>query len=188
MGASNVIAVDFVRGVVEAAPPPHAHALPDWAEHGVIVRGERSRLPWRRGADRLGALRPGDVVGVAILGVTHEGLVSDRLDGEGRPMIIHSSRRRGCVAEEPFSAVVGGLPHWRVGYYGKKCRACVVEAARARIGEPWDLMEANCQHFTRACHGVGRQSPGLAGAGVVSSALVAAGALALAEVWKGKRR
>lgn len=188
---AKVLRVDFARRVLAAPPPESAHGaeLPPWAVEGVIVPGERSRLPWRRGADRVGRVRPGDVIGVAVLGVTHEAIVSDTLDGEGRPMLIHASARRGMVTEEPWSTVIGDYGHWRIGYYGARCPRCVVASARARVGEAWDLLDANCQHFARESHGLPKRSPGLTGAAIVGVGLAAGGVALGVELFnRGQQR
>lgn len=136
-----------------------------------------SRLPWHRSQYLAvpGVVAPADVIAVRVRGVTHEGLVSDVIGPDGRPLVISKSKRRGAVAEESWRDFCGGRLPWVVGYIGERCPCCVLAEARSRIGEPWTIVR-NCQHFVRECHGLPSQSPGLHGASV--SGIVAVAGLA----------
>lgn len=141
--------------------------------------------PWRR--DRIGKLAAGDVVGCVVLGVVHEGIVTDTMV-DGRPTVVHASARVGAVAEEPWREFVGPYRAWRIGYYGDRCACCVVRDARLRIGEPYDLLLANCQHLTRSVHGVAVRSPGLIGAALAGVSLAVGGAVLAAHSTIGARK
>lgn len=92
-------------------------------------------------------MKPGTIVGVRVLGVVHEGIVSDR---PGH--VIHKSARVGSVAEEPISDFAQGRRWFVVGYPSNAPPSSVVERARSRIGEPWTAIR-NCRDFVRSCHG-----------------------------------
>lgn len=109
-------------------------------------------------------VRPGIIVGVMIRGVSHEGLISDRSSEAGRPYVLNKSKRLGYVADEPWESFCGGRPVYVVGYPGSLDPEEVIRRARARVGERW-AVGANCQHFTRECHGLVARSPGVNSAG-----------------------
>lgn len=103
--------------------------------------------------------RPGAIVQVRIQGVWHEGLIGEEPVEAPRPRtVIHKSKRTGAVVEEPLEDFASGFPVRVVGYPGRLGGAEVLSRARARIGEPWTVIQ-NCQRFTRGCHGVPSRSP-----------------------------
>lgn len=115
-------------------------------------------------------LRPGDVVGVAVdvagVGVvTHQGLVSDRRGADGYPRVLHASKFVGRVDESTMTTfvhrAVEGARLRGLGYPGRLPRRVVLDRARSRIGEPYDLVLANCEHFVSWCHGLPPTSPQL---------------------------
>lgn len=117
------------------------------------------------------SVRPGTIIAVRIGQVWHEGLVSDVRDLDGLPMVINKSKRTRRVEEEPFRIFAPRYLRTRVvGYPGRLPAPEVLSRARARIGEPWTLVQ-NCERFARSCHGRPR-SPTIEAAGVLASALI----------------
>lgn len=105
--------------------------------------------------------RTGSIVAVRVAGVWHEGIVSDRLDADGLPMVVHKSKRARVATEEPWRRFAPrGARVVLVGYPSILPPALVLERARARIGEPWSAVD-NCQRYTRRAHGVPARSPDL---------------------------
>lgn len=102
--------------------------------------------------------RPGAIIAVRIQGVWHEGLIAG--EREAPRTVIHKSKRTGLAVEEPIGDFAAGGTVRIVGYPGKLPADEVLRRARARIGEPWTILE-NCQRFTRSCHGVPSRSPDL---------------------------
>lgn len=115
-------------------------------------------------ADRrraLSSLRPGTVISVRVAGVWHEGILSDRLDEDGAPRVLHKSKRTYRAEEETAAAFAPEGRQIRiVGFLGGRSSEMVVGAARSRIGEAWTVTD-NCQRYTRRAHGVPARSPGL---------------------------
>jgi hypothetical protein len=115
-------------------------------------------------------MRPGDVVGVRVhvegIGVLlHVGLVSDRHGVDGYPAVLHASKFVGRVEETTMSTfvvrAVAGARLQRLGYPGRLPPSLVLERARSRIGERYDLLVANCEHYVAWCHGLAPSSPQL---------------------------
>lgn len=129
----------------------------------------------RRGApmtnNELASIQPGEVVAVRIAGVWHEGIADHDRDEHGRPWVWNKSKRTGRVEREAWDDFAGNDIHGRrlatirVGYLGKLSPDEVIGRARARLGEEWTPI-ANCQRFTRACHGVPATSPEIDAIGV----------------------
>lgn len=129
----------------------------------------------RRGSpltdDQLAGIEPGEVIAVRIAGVWHEGIADRERDELGRPRVWNKSKRTGRVELEAWDDFAGRDMHGRrlatirVGYLGKLPPDEVIARARARIGEAWTPI-ANCQRFTRACHGVPATSPEIDAIGV----------------------
>jgi lecithin:retinol acyltransferase len=115
-------------------------------------------------------IKPGDVVGVAVdvagVGVvTHKGLVSDRRGEDGYPRVLHASKFVGRVDESTMTTfvhrAVEGARLRALGYPGRLPRRLVLARARSRIGERYDLVLANCEHYVAWCHGLAPESPQL---------------------------
>lgn len=118
--------------------------------------------------------RPGTIVRVPVGLFTHRGIVSDRWYG-GLPMVISNSRRRRMVAEEPWETFANGGKVSIEGYPSDLSPAVVLVRARSRLGEAWDLLTFNCEHFVEIAHGRKPQSRQL-------QAAVALGALVVGSV------
>jgi len=115
--------------------------------------------PERRRA--LSQLRPGTIIAVRVQGVWHEGLLSDQLDANGEPRVLHKSKRTYRAAEESAQQYAPDGRELRViGYPGARAPSLVIGHARARIGEAWSVAD-NCQRYTRRAHGVPARSPDL---------------------------
>lgn len=122
--------------------------------------------------------RPGVIVAVHVRGVWHEGIATDGTDLDGLPIVIHKSKRTGCVTEEPWRLFAPrARPIRIVGYPGRLSSADVLSRARATTGEPWTIVE-NCQRWARRCHGTPARSPTLeAGVGGAAGIVLAIGGL-----------
>lgn len=126
-----------------------------------------------RGAPALRQLAPGVIVAVWVAPVWHEGIVSDRHDAEGLPLVISCSRRAGRACEEPWGTFAPeDCPIAVVGYPSRLRPRTVLARARAGLGREWTPTR-NCEHFARSCHGM-PESP--------TAELLAAAAHATAEV------
>ena len=119
--------------------------------------------------------RPGTIVAVRVGQIWHEGIVSDRRDADGLPMVVNKSKRTRRVDEEPFRVFAPRGSRTRVvGYPSKLPAPTVLERARTRIGEPWSLRE-NCERFCRSCHsarGRSGRSPTVELVGAVAGVLI----------------
>lgn len=119
-----------------------------------------------------GAWRAGDVVGIPYRGVRHEGIVST--DGDA-PLVVHNSKRRRGVVEEPMDAFASGRPVTLIGR--APAPAASVAFARAHVGaRSWRYLD-NCQTFTREVSGTSIPSPDAHRAGWLAVAAIAAAAL-----------
>lgn len=117
-----------------------------------------------------GAWRAGDVVGIPYRGVRHEGIVSD----EEGPLVVHNSKRRRCVVEEPMETFAAGRPVSLVAR--SPTPAASVAFARAHVGAQRWTYSDNCQAFTRRVSGASIPSPDAHRAGWLAVAALAAAA------------
>lgn len=106
------------------------------------------------------SLKVGAVLSVRVGLVKHVGIFAGYAP-DGTPMVISNSLRSGCVAEESLAVFAGGrqvlieplasqLPVWSV-----------LQRARQRLGERWNLISFNCEHFVHWALGMEPQSPQL---------------------------
>jgi len=97
---------------------------------------------------------PGTTIATYALGplYTHYGIVSE--DGH----VIHSSKRLKKVVQESLANFCDGNPWWVSNIKGQRSAGDVVAWARSQIGQRWDLLDANCEHFVRVAHGLKKQS------------------------------
>lgn len=120
--------------------------------------------------------RAGSVLAFSVspYGFVHVGVASDRPG-----FVIHNSRRRGGVVEEPLSSFSEGRPV-RAVYPGRLPPKNVVARARTQIGRPYRLFGNNCEHFVRFAHALHHASPQLrraaAGVGAITGLLAFAAA------------
>lgn len=118
-----------------------------------------------------GAWRAGDVVGIPYRGVRHEGIVTT--DGDS-PLVVHNSKRRGRVVEEPIEVFASGRPVSLVAR--APAPGASVAFARAHVGaHRWSYAD-NCQTFTRTVSGTSIPSPDAHRAGWLAVAALAAAA------------
>lgn len=110
------------------------------------------------------SLVAGTVIAVQVGPIKHVGIVTDRTYG-AHPSVISNSHRAGGVIEEPLPVFSSGQHVDVVGYPGSLPPQQVLQKARSRIGETWDLFW-NCEHFVRWVHGLRPRSPQLI-AGVI---------------------
>lgn len=137
-------------------------------------------MPWAPLVQLYGLSVPvAGVVGVPVLTrlgrIDHKGVVTDRYGVDGEPTILHASDLYGRVVEteagEFVQRAVG--PVRFVGYLGDLPPADVLQRARARIGERYRALTANCEHYTTGVHGLPPDSPqarGFAILGLLSAA------------------
>jgi hypothetical protein len=97
---------------------------------------------------------PGSIVAVRQGPVTHVGIVTEW------QTVISSKPQKG-IHEETMADFSGGLAVECQGYPGSLPAAVVIYRARSRIGEQWNLVKWNCEHFVRYAHGVEEKSPQL---------------------------
>ena len=92
---------------------------------------------------------PGSVVEVCLpFGIKHRGIITEL------GTVVAGSKRLGRVSEEDIHSFTGGRPIHSVSYPSNRPPSAVVQEARSRIGEQWELFSRNCQHFTKTCHGL----------------------------------
>lgn len=106
-------------------------------------------------------LIPGTVIGVRVGIATHVGIVTDRTDINGVPMVISNSHRAGCVAEEPLRVFQGIFQLVPVAQPAIVPSWQVIERARQKLGARWDLFSWNCEHFVHWAFGQEPRSPQL---------------------------
>jgi len=96
----------------------------------------------------------GDIVQVTVYGViAHEGIVTEH----GR--VISNSRRRGGVYEESLRDFSGGRKIINKGPLKRALPLTALSRARSRLGQSYDVVNDNCQHFVRWCYGLRPYSP-----------------------------
>lgn len=91
----------------------------------------------------------------------HKGIVSDRWD-DGAPLVISNSFRRGGVVEELWHEFTQGQQFQIDDYPNILSPIEVVARARSKIGERYNPLAFNCEHFTKFCHGLAMESGQLA--------------------------
>lgn len=132
---------------------------------------------------------PGTVLGVPVhlgaITVEHVGIVTDSVDWfSGECMVISASKKNGAVVEETMSAFAGdGVPTVKA-LQPRLPVPEVLRRARHRLGERWDLLESNCEHFVYECLGYVKTSPQLVAAGV---GVLAVGSVGVGVWWMARR-
>ena len=89
----------------------------------------------------------------------HFALISDSRAG-GMVWVIETSPEFGVI-ERPYWEFCGNHPIQQHGFPGGLHRREVMERARSLVGQPYDAINNNCEHFVRWCHGLERESPQL---------------------------
>ena len=115
-------------------------------------------------------LAAGQVLGVSapvaggLVHVTHVGLVADRGDQAGLPLVYNASKRTGRVTLDRWEEFCQGEPARLLDVRGDLETKVVISRAHSRLGEEWSLVWSNCEHYVRWCHGLEPESPQLQGA------------------------
>ena len=106
---------------------------------------------------------PGTIVYVWFLGFfRHKGIVSNRW-WNGKPMVVASAQDSSGVAEVPWDTFTGGKQAFIEGYPSELPPHMVLYNARCLVGQAYDALTANCEHFVYRCHGQQPNSPQVAG-------------------------
>lgn len=111
-------------------------------------------------------LRDGDIISTPVYGVIdHWGVYA------GNGSVISNSKRHGKVVEESLSSFLNGKPLSLIGYPSTLPGYEVISKARELVGEKWNLVKSNCEHFAHHVHGLKPTSPQLL-LGVASMAVL----------------
>ena len=121
-------------------------------------------------------VRPGAVIYVWFGIFRHKGIVSNRW-WNGYPMVIANSWATNGVAEIPWGDFAGTQTVFVEGYPSNLSSLEVLDNARSMIGQRYDAVQSNCEHFVCKCHGFEPRSPQLAGV-IIAATRVAALAIA----------
>ncbi|WP_420389356.1 lecithin retinol acyltransferase family protein [Marinobacter sp.] len=99
--------------------------------------------------------RPGSILAIRHSTYTHYGVVSDRTDDQGMPLIIDNSAAAGLVSERRWQDAVGGRPFALASIQPKLPPETVVMRARQYIGKlKYSLIQSNCEAFARRAAGL----------------------------------
>jgi hypothetical protein len=131
-----------------------------------------------RSVPTLNPMVPGTVVGIPAegegLGKAYRGIVSDRIDEYGLPLVIRASERTGLVQEEAWLAFTEGHDAKVFSVVAGESPAETLRRARSFIGKPWRKQFATPGKFVAWA----RVNPAQAG----SAAAVAVGVAAVAVI------
>lgn len=127
------------------------------------------------------SLEPGTLVGVVGVGGhaqgVHCGVVSDRLDEYGLPLVIAPSHTTGRVQEQAWLAFTEGKE--ASVFPAVDPKLLTLSRARAKIGQPVASVAA-CQQFAASLRGETSLAPVLVGAAIAAATVaVIAGAFML---------
>lgn len=99
---------------------------------------------------------PGDIVAIRVLGIiSHLGIVTPW------GTVISASLFHGGVVEQPFMEFANDKAVHFVGHPRVLPVQVVLQRAASRINQPWNLLNANCEHFVYWAHGLQPRSPQL---------------------------
>jgi hypothetical protein len=121
--------------------------------------------------------KPGTVLSVSRGLYRHVGIASNFLV-EGEQGVISASSKFGHVVEQTLSEFADGGSVRNDGYPGTLPPAVVLMRARRCLGQRYNLLFSNCEHFARHAHGLRVASPQLiiaAWAAIVIGVVVFAG-------------
>jgi len=127
--------------------------------------------------------RKGDILSVPVPGAVynHVGVVVENRVHE-EPVVVSSRLSKGGVVREHLSEFAGDVSTDEIenrGHNGPHTRTEVARRAEARIGESYNLLHSNCEHFVREVSGLESKSPQLMA--WLSSTLMVALLVALAK-------
>lgn len=112
---------------------------------------------------------PGTVVYVWFLGVfRHKGIVSNRWRN-GKPMVIANSWTSNGVAEIPWNSFAGTQTVYMENSPSSLSALEVLYNARCMLGERYDPILSNCEHFVAKSYGLEPRSPQLAAVAIVAA-------------------
>lgn len=107
-------------------------------------------------------LRPGTIIKAPIQGLLglfwHFGVVSDRCDYRGVPLMISNSWTNRGAAEEVWEVFSAGQNCQVVGFPSELSSYQVVTNARLLSSRPYSLLLWDCERFANACHGLPARS------------------------------
>ena len=103
---------------------------------------------------------PGTIVSVDFGIYHHPGIVTDRLL-DGKPMVISNSYRRRGVFEESWDDFTCGRKVLVRRSPDPSQVAAILQRSRSRIGNRWNLLRWNCEHFVAWSYGNHSHSPQL---------------------------
>jgi hypothetical protein len=127
----------------------------------------------------------GTVVSVPRGSITHFGVVVGWADFF-QPLIADASKTLGRVAARPLVEFADGAPCSVVGYLGNLPPEIVALAAYARMGEPYNLINANCEQFVNEVHGLEPKSEQLRSWSTVVGIWIGVAALLAMLIWTQK--
>lgn len=96
-------------------------------------------------------LSKGEIIRVSLGLYDHYGIVTE-IDYFGQLSVISNSKKHGCVTEESFETFSNGGKVFRVGFPSNLSADQVVEEARRKLGEKYELFSDNCEHFVNWAH------------------------------------
>lgn len=96
------------------------------------------------------AVKAGDVVVTQFGMYQHWSIVSDRLCGLGKNMLISATKRTGTVQEESWDYVTQGKYTYVVALDTNKSISQILANARSQIGKwVYSVTSNNCEHFVK---------------------------------------
>jgi hypothetical protein len=96
------------------------------------------------------------------IGYAHHGVLTDRHLYGLQPTVISNSKKHGRVVEELLVDFAGGAPVTVHNSPSEQPWWQTVQNAYSKLGEPYRLLDSNCEHFVRSCQGLPPQSQQLA--------------------------
>ena len=116
----------------------------------------------------LDELKPGDHIQVLFAGIFHHHMLVVETVDDSTIRVVHNSKQKNRVVEEnlPYRPEDITVLDYACNYTGQE----IVERARARIGEPYQLLLNNCEHFAYEVRTGTAQSKQLQNAALVGTA------------------
>ena len=112
---------------------------------------------------------PGTIVYVWFLGVfRHKGIVTNSW-WNGKPTVITNSWACNGVAEITWDQFACTQNVFVEGFPSNRPPLEVLYIARSLIGQHYDALFSNCEHFVYKCHGLEPRSPQLAAAILIAA-------------------
>lgn len=118
---------------------------------------------------------PGTLLAVQVGPFQHIGFATDHF-ASGEQCVISSSRRKGCVTEEPLSRFAGGRKIAVLGSVLYSAVGDVLRRARSMLGTPWTIFN-NCEHFVAKALGLRPTSRQLQATGMIALGVLLLGYL-----------